>query len=83
MFNRNSSTLARTGIPSSPSSKDDSKARPPVCAMASKIKTPGIMGSLGKWPKKYGSSMLTFLRAIAFFPFSISTIRSINRKGKA
>jgi hypothetical protein len=28
-------------------------------------------------------SMLTFLRAIAFLPFSISRIRSIIRKGKA
>src|SRR5579859_1144738 len=63
------------------SSTSVSSIAPPAWAMASTISTPGMMGYPGKWPAKNGSLMVTFLMATIFFLRSISSTRSIKRKG--
>ena len=40
-----------------------SRSAPPAWAMASTMRTPGMMGKPGKWPWKCGSLMVTFLMA--------------------
>jgi len=54
---------------------------PPSCAIASIIKTPGMMGRSGKWPVNWGSFMVTFLIPTTRLPGSSSTTLSTRRKG--
>src|SRR5512140_211507 len=54
---------------------------PPVCARASTIRTPGMIGCPGKCPWKNGSLIVTFLMPTILFPGSNSTIRSTSRNG--
>eukprot|EP00958_Prasinococcus_capsulatus_P011331 scaffold1124_cov361-Prasinococcus_capsulatus_cf.AAC.12 len=44
------------------------RAIPPVCARASTMSTPGMMGRAGKWPWKNSSFMLTLLMPTAYSP---------------
>ena len=52
-----------------------------VCAIASMIKTPGMIGRPGKWPAKYGSLTVTFLMPTALVSAVTSTTRSIIKNG--
>ena len=60
----------------------ESTATAPVCAIASTISTPGMIGRPGKWPARYHSSGCTRLRATARAPGSSSTTSSMSRKGR-
>ena len=63
-------------------SGSDLKARmPPVCARASIMRTPGMMGFPGKWPGKKGSLKVTFFMPTIRFNGSYSVTRSTRRKG--
>ena len=53
----------------------------PAWAIASITRTPGMMGSPGKWPWKKGSFMVTFFMATSRLAGSNSTTLSINRNG--
>ena len=54
---------------------------PPTCAIASTIKTPGMIGLWGKCPGKKLSLMVTFLTPMAYEPCSISKTLSTKRNG--
>lgn len=54
---------------------------PPTCAIASTIKTPGMIGLWGKCPGKKLSLMVTFLTPMAYDPCSISKTLSTNKNG--
>ena len=58
-----------------------SSSRPPACAIPSISSTPGITGRPGKWPRKNGSLMVTFLIATIRLSGSISSTRSTSRIG--
>ena len=53
----------------------------PVWAMASMIMTPGMTGSIGKWPGKKGSLWVTFLMPVIEVFGTKSSALSISRKG--
>ena len=55
--------------------------KPPTCAIASTIKTPGMIGLWGKCPGKKLSLMVTFLTPMAYDPCSISKTLSTNKNG--
>ena len=55
--------------------------KPPTCAIASTIKTPGMIGLCGKCPGKKLSLMVTFFTPIAYEPCSISRMRSTSKNG--
>mmetsp|Transcript_4519 Transcript_4519/g.16199 ORF Transcript_4519/g.16199 Transcript_4519/m.16199 type:complete len:204 (-) Transcript_4519:37-648(-) len=57
------------------------RAIPPVCARASTMSTPGMMGRAGKWPWKNSSFMLTLLMPTAYSPGTYSLTLSTRRKG--
>src|SRR4029453_16012787 len=50
-------------------------------AIASTMRTPGMIGFPGKWPVRYHSSSRTRLRATTRTPGSISVTSSSSRKG--
>ena len=52
-----------------------------VWAIASMMRTPGMMGRPGKWPMKKGSFIETFLIPTILVYLSISTILSTRRNG--
>ena len=52
-----------------------------VCAIASMISTPGMIGFSGKWPWKCGSEAVTHLMPVALSFATMSTIRSTMRNG--
>ena len=56
-------------------------ARPAVWAMASTISTPGMTGSIGKWPGKKGSLWVTFLMPVIEVAGTKSSALSTSRKG--
>src|SRR5688572_20322294 len=53
----------------------------PVCASDSRSKTPGIVGSPGKWPVKKGSLTVTFFAARQYLPGTSSRTLSMRRNG--
>ena len=56
-------------------------ATAPVCANASIVRTPGIIGLPGKCPAKNGSFIHTFLYAVQLSPGTYSSTLSIIRNG--
>ena len=54
---------------------------PPTCAIASMIKTAGMIGCPGKCPWKNGSFTVTFLMPMTRFSSSSSRMRSTRRNG--
>src|SRR5439155_8717426 len=63
------------------SSTECRSRRPPICAMASMIRTAGMIGWPGKCPWKKGSLMVTFLMPSIRRPSSRRVMRSTSRKG--
>src|SRR5256885_8300203 len=55
---------------------------PAACAIASRMRTPGMIARCGKCPGKYGSFTETFFSATMRLPISSSFTRSISRNGK-
>src|SRR3954462_10075576 len=62
--------------------RDLNDKMPAACAIASRIRTPGMIGRCGKCPVKYGSFTETFFSATMRLPSSSSFTRSISRNGK-
>ncbi len=62
-------------------SSDLDISRAPVWAMASTIRTPGMTGSIGKWPGKKGSLWVTFLMPTIEVAATKSSALSTSRKG--
>uniref|UniRef100_A0A8R7PI83 Uncharacterized protein n=1 Tax=Triticum urartu TaxID=4572 RepID=A0A8R7PI83_TRIUA len=75
------STPAKKKLSWDPPTSGCSITMPPTWAMASTMRTPGIIGRSGKWPGKKLSFIVTFLIATAYSPALYSMTLSTRRKG--
>ena len=68
-------------LPSTATSRLLDISNAPVWAMASTIRTPGMTGSMGKWPGKNGSLCVTFLMPVIEVLATKASALSTSRNG--